>query len=568
VSRLVAVRSRCGTLGRHLHARRVKRTHHERGDTLVEVLIAIVIIGLTAGAILGAFATTISASGEQRSLAGADAFLRSFVEKATYDISLRTSPAPAFVPCPTGIPSAYSTIASNYSNSTYTIMITAVTPVESGTCTTSAALPQQITATLSAPGVTDSTVFVVSQPNAVVASITTTVTSITPDFGPVAGGTSVTITGVGFTGATAVNFGSTPATNVSVANDTTITATSPPGTGAVDVTVVTPAGTSPTNALDLFNYAPTVTSVAPTSGPATGGTSVTITGTGFTGATAVTFGSTPAASYNVTASTSITAISPAGSPGQVDVTVTTAAGTSLTTSADTFTYRISVTGVAPNSGPLTGGTVVNVLGAGFTGATAVKFGSTLATSFTVNSDASITATSPPGTGTVDITVTGPSGTSATGPADQFTYSPTAPIGLGLALKNGAGSGTPKASCHAGTGTSCSSSSNHKRCMMTGTTTSTTCDIANIWGNSNSGTNPATAVFYVETVDAAGDPTTYSTAVDLNLSVSSATPATITIPANSTSTNPNVITATLTAQNNTTTVVITGGGWTLTVVVSG
>jgi hypothetical protein len=105
-------------------------------------------------------------------------------------------------------------------------------------------------------------------------------------------------------------------------------------------------------------------------------------------------------------------------------------------------------------------------------------------------------------------------------------------------------------------------------MMTGTTTGTTCDITNTWGNSNSSSNPATAVFYVETVDAAGDPTSYSTAIDLNLSVSSATPATIKIPANSTSTDPNVITATLTAKGNTTTVTITGGGWTLTVLVTG
>ena len=41
------------------------RVHDERGDTLVEILLAIVIIGLTVTATLGAFATSISASTTQ-----------------------------------------------------------------------------------------------------------------------------------------------------------------------------------------------------------------------------------------------------------------------------------------------------------------------------------------------------------------------------------------------------------------------------------------------------------------------------------------------------------------------
>ena len=49
---------------------------------------------------------------------------------------------------------------------------------------------------------------------------------------------------------------------------------------------------------------------------------MTITGTGFTGATAVTFGSTSASSYMVNSATSVTATSPAGSVGTVNVTVT------------------------------------------------------------------------------------------------------------------------------------------------------------------------------------------------------------------------------------------------------
>jgi IPT/TIG domain len=72
-----------------------------------------------------------------------------------------------------------------------------------------------------------------------------TVTGINPARGPDTGGTAVTISGTGFTGATSVSFGST-STVPTVDSDTQITATSPASTtdGPVDVTVTTPAGTS------------------------------------------------------------------------------------------------------------------------------------------------------------------------------------------------------------------------------------------------------------------------------------------------------------------------------------
>jgi IPT/TIG domain len=82
---------------------------------------------------------------------------------------------------------------------------------------------------------------------------------------------------------------------------------------------------------------PAVTAVEPAEGPQTGGATVTITGTGFTGATAVDFGANAAKSFEVESDTSITAESPAGT-GTVDVTVTTAEGTSATGAADRFTY--------------------------------------------------------------------------------------------------------------------------------------------------------------------------------------------------------------------------------------
>jgi hypothetical protein len=91
----------------------------------------------------------------------------------------------------------------------------------------------------------------------------------------------------------------------------------------------------------------------------------------------------------------------------------------------------AVTAVSPTGGPPSGGTMVNISGRSFAeqptcflpvgGATEVKFGSTPASSFTVNSDSSITAVAPAGTGTVDVTVIGAEGTSATSSADHYTY---------------------------------------------------------------------------------------------------------------------------------------------------
>jgi alpha-tubulin suppressor-like RCC1 family protein len=81
-----------------------------------------------------------------------------------------------------------------------------------------------------------------------------TVTKVEPNAGPLAGGTSVAITGTNLTGATAVKFGAANAASFTVNSATSITAVSPAGTGSVDVTVSTPVGTSATGAADQFSY--------------------------------------------------------------------------------------------------------------------------------------------------------------------------------------------------------------------------------------------------------------------------------------------------------------------------
>ena len=168
------------------------------------------------------------------------------------------------------------------------------------------------------------------------------VTAISPTSGPTAGGTTVTITGTGFTGATKVLFGAVAATSFTVVSDTQITAVSPAqAAGTHSIYVTTPGGTSAPVSGDQFTYAvphPAVTAISPTSGPTAGGTTVTITGTGFTGATKVLFGAVAATSFTVVSDTQITAVSPAQAAATHNIYVTTPSGTSAAVAADQFTY--------------------------------------------------------------------------------------------------------------------------------------------------------------------------------------------------------------------------------------
>jgi hypothetical protein len=153
---------------------------------------------------------------------------------------------------------------------------------------------------------------------------------------------------------------------------------------------------------------------------------VSISGTNFYDGTSVSFGGTAAASFTVNSDSSITATTAAGTPGLVDVTVTTATGTSPKSAGDRFTYTAPpprVTSLSPSTGSGNGGEAVTIGGTGFVSVLGVSFGGLPAKQFTVNSATSVTAVAPAdGAGPVDIRVTTLSGTSPVDPAhDQFTY---------------------------------------------------------------------------------------------------------------------------------------------------
>jgi len=86
--------------------------------------------------------------------------------------------------------------------------------------------------------------------------------------------------------------------------------------------------------------APVVANISPNHGPELSSctTTVSVNGTDFQLGATVKFGSVASSSVNVTSPETLTASAPAQAAGTVDVTVTTPAGTSATSSADHFTY--------------------------------------------------------------------------------------------------------------------------------------------------------------------------------------------------------------------------------------
>jgi hypothetical protein len=272
------------------------------------------------------------------------------------------------------------------------------------------------------------------------------VTVISPNSGPTAGGTSVTITGAGFVSGASVSFGGAAATGVTVVSSTSITAMSPAhAAGAVNVVVTNTDGQSGTLTSGFtYNGPPTVTAISPTSGSTGGGTAVTITGTGFLSGATVALGGTSATGVTVVSATSITATTAAHAAGAVNVVVTNADNQSGTLSSG-FTYNTAptVTGISPTSGPTGGGTAVTITGTGFLSGATVTLGGTAATAISVVSSTSITATTAAHAGgVVDVVVTNIDsqfGTLASG----FTYNPpptvtaispaSGPIGGGTAV---------------------------------------------------------------------------------------------------------------------------------------
>lgn len=175
-----------------------------------------------------------------------------------------------------------------------------------------------------------------------------TVSAVSPNAGPLTGGTRVSISGVGLAGVTKVKFGGVLGTGITKTSDTNLTVLTPARStaGTVSVVVISASGTSAATTGSKFTYVarPTISSVSPNTVTRNAETTVTITGTALLRTTAVKFGSTSAKSFTVVSDTQVKAVTPSvGWKGAVNATLTTPGGTATGTPV-TFKDPYSVTG--------------------------------------------------------------------------------------------------------------------------------------------------------------------------------------------------------------------------------
>ena len=228
-----------------------------------------------------------------------------------------------------------------------------------------------------------------------------TITSFTPTSGTT--GTTVTITGSGFTGASTVAFNGI-AGALFVQDDFTILTQVPSGAtnGLISVTV----GANTVSSVDTFYVGqsfPSITSFTPVSG--TVGSNVTINGQNLNLIDSLRFNGTKA-TYNFLNATSIVGIVPVGATtGLIELFYQ---GTRYTSSSPYTVVAAppAITSFSPTSGPT--GTTVSIIGTSFVGVTQITFNNVNAPIFTVHRPDSITAVVPPSatTGLIRITTSG------------------------------------------------------------------------------------------------------------------------------------------------------------------
>lgn len=165
--------------------------------------------------------------------------------------------------------------------------------------------------------------------------------SVYPAFGPLTGGTQITITGADFSGATSVSFGAITAPQFVANSDGSILVTSPASAaaGIVPVTVVTASGASATSPASTFTY------LAQQAAGSSSSTSSTSTGT--TPGSSTTGGSTASSNSSSSPSTGSNT-SPGASSNSSTSTSPSSSGTPSTTNTTSSTPQTTAT---PSSSP-------------------------------------------------------------------------------------------------------------------------------------------------------------------------------------------------------------------------
>lgn len=250
------------------------------------------------------------------------------------------------------------------------------------------------------------------------------ITKVTPERGPVSGGTKFVLSGDGFTPETEVYFGSRRA-DVDLTEGQLIGRTPEAvGPGKVGVKALDPQ-TGSDSITEGFEYIPTlsVDSISPTKIPVEGGPQVLLEGTGFDSTARVSFGGATGESHNVVDSQSMSTVAPPHAAGKVDVRVTTQSESLVLDDAVTYVETVELDGLSPTIGSTSGGQSVTLTGEGFESGMSVFIGGQAATVDSVSSSSQATVTTPPGTGVADVSVQ-VSGVGADILTDAYVYSDT------------------------------------------------------------------------------------------------------------------------------------------------
>lgn len=258
------------------------------------------------------------------------------------------------------------------------------------------------------------------------ADTTTRLYAISPQRGPIAGGTEVTLVGTGLNhGLLAVRFGGNLALPASALNGNIVKVTAPSGASAlpVDVEARVSDGIDVLTAAYRYVASSRIDSISPSSGPASGGTTVSVSGANFPENARLFVGALEATNVNRVSSSLIVGVTPRGTVGNVPVRVVSPDGELEAVFAAGFTYEgtIALQVIEPSVAARAGGARITLRGSGFYDGMPVSFGANASAEVEVLDPFTAIAVTPRGnSGIVDVTAGPTDGVHATLPL-AFTY---------------------------------------------------------------------------------------------------------------------------------------------------
>lgn len=238
--------------------------------------------------------------------------------------------------------------------------------------------------------------------------------AVEPPVGPLSGGAAVTLRGAGLRGDSRITFGDRPAEALGAGDDRrTLQTNAPPGraAGPVDVIVENENGatTLPQGYVYFDDSAQgfSVSGVVPTSGPVEGGNDLFIGGTGFTERTEITFDGALINCDRLDANR-MRCTAPPRPVGPVDIGLSDPSGSAVLQDGYTYYETLNLFAVDPARGSIAGGTVVTLVGTGFSEETTVDFGGQPLRDLVRVDESTLVGVTPPNTsGPVSVSVRTP-----------------------------------------------------------------------------------------------------------------------------------------------------------------